>query len=93
MKHDRVGKPAKVPDSAVQHWEGNGWQRTDPPPRGPQPPAAVAEAPGEADELPPDAPPLPTEADDETSTESPVDEPTRAKTKTTKAAPSGRKED
>lgn len=31
MKHAGIERPAKVPESAVQHWEGNGWQRTDPP--------------------------------------------------------------
>ena len=33
MRHDGVANPAKIPASAVPHWEGCGWQITDPPPR------------------------------------------------------------
>lgn len=33
MRRDGVEKPARMPESAVQHWEGLGWEITDPPPR------------------------------------------------------------
>jgi len=33
MKHAGIEASAKVPASAVQHWEGNGWVTTDLPPR------------------------------------------------------------
>ena len=78
MKHAGVEKPARVPVTSVPHWEGNGWERTGPPPK------PVRRAPA------PDAPKLPTT---ETPTESPVDTRASAKPKTAKAAPAGRKED
>jgi hypothetical protein len=31
MKHVGVDQPAKVPATAVPHWEGHGWEQTDPP--------------------------------------------------------------
>lgn len=81
MKHAGVERPAKVPVSAVPHWEGSGWEKTDPPPR-PQPTKPTTE------QL--DAPKLPSSED---SAESPVDSRASAKNKTPKAAPAGRKED
>lgn len=45
MKHAGVDRPAKVPASAVQHWEGIGWQRTDPPTKPPRPTFTAAPAP------------------------------------------------
>lgn len=80
MKHEGLEHPAKVPATAVPHWEGNGWERTDPPTK---PVRRTTAAPVDAPKLP----------DTETSTEPPVDTPDKAKSKTTKAAPAGRKED
>lgn len=37
MKHAGIDAPAKVPASAVQHWEGVGWTRTEPPTKPPRP--------------------------------------------------------
>lgn len=37
MKHAGIDHPAKVPASAVQHWEGIGWQLTEPPAKPPRP--------------------------------------------------------
>lgn len=37
MKHAGIERPAKVPASAVQHWEGVGWQLTDPPAKAARP--------------------------------------------------------
>lgn len=81
MKHDGVEQPARVPVTSVPHWEGNGWEKTDPPPK----PVRRTPAPVE-----PDAPKLP---EPETPTDFPVDTRASAKPKTAKAAPAGRKED
>lgn len=77
MKHAGVELPAKVPESAMQHWEGNGWELTDAPKR----PGAVTKS----DELL-DASPIPVDAPPA------VDVPASRKPKTAKA-PTGREED
>jgi hypothetical protein len=76
-----------VPASAVQHWEGHGWERTDAPakPRRPvksypPPVSATTDQAADAAAKTLDAPPLPTDTPP-------------AKTTKTKAAPAGRKED
>lgn len=33
MTHPRIEGGAKIPVTAVPHWEGNGWVKTDPPPK------------------------------------------------------------
>jgi hypothetical protein len=33
MRRDGIEKPARIPVSAVPHWEGRGWERTEPPAR------------------------------------------------------------
>lgn len=53
MKHAGIEAPAKVPASAVQHWEGVGWTRTEPPTKPPRPTFTAP--------TPVDAPPLPTD--------------------------------
>lgn len=88
MKHVGVEHPAKVPASAVQHWEGSGWERTDPPPRRTYrtPTQVTAEqARGDAALQILDAPPLP-------QNDAPADPPAGKKPPTQKA-PSRRKED
>lgn len=79
MKHADV-QPAKVPASAVPHWEGNGWERCDPPPKPPRPARTV---PSRIKKVTPA----------ETSAESAVDTRASAKPKPAKPAPTGRKED
>ena len=87
MKHPDVEVPAKVPVSAVPHWEGSGWVRTDPPPK-PARPVKVYATPVSATAS------QAVEAAAEhlaatTSAEPPADAPTSAKPKT--KAPAGRK--
>lgn len=93
MKHAGVAEPAKVPASAVPHWEGHGWERTDPPAK-PQPvkryttsSTATTEQASTSAAAALDAEPLHT-----TATESSVDAPSSAQPQTTKA-PSGREEE
>ncbi len=75
MTHEGIETPARVPASAVPHWEGSGWVQVPAPERGRKP----------AKPLPLDAPPIPTD----TPTEPAVDTPA-TKTETAKAAPAGR---
>lgn len=44
MTREGVENGAKVPITAVPHWEGHGWVRSDPPPK-PTPPARTYLAP------------------------------------------------
>lgn len=83
MTREGVEKGARIPETAVPHWEGHGWVRADPPPK----PAPIKPA-----DVPPDttvqsllddAPPIP----DQTTDEKP------AATTTTKKPSSRRKED
>lgn len=86
MKHAGVERPAKVPASAVPHWQGVGWVPTDPPAK-PKPItlADVSQDPV-VDELLADAPPLPADQ----NTDKPPASTSKSKPK---AAPTGRKED
>lgn len=77
MRRDGIDQPARVPVSAVQHWEGLGWQPTDPPPRPVRRPRNVPAKPVKS--TPVDA--NTTDAKD-----------TKSEAKT-RRAPSGRKED
>lgn len=36
MTHPHVEGGAKIPVTAVPHWEGNGWVKTDPPAKPPR---------------------------------------------------------
>jgi hypothetical protein len=78
MTHEGIETPAKVPVSAVPHWEGSGWVQVPAPPR-PRPAVKSAVL---------DAPPAPAETPTEPAVDTPV-----TKSKTAKAAPAGRKED
>lgn len=79
MQHEGVENLARVPESAAPHWEGNGWKRTDPPPRRTyHRPQAVDSRTAQA---------AATETPNQTATEPAVDD----TPKTTKAAPVGRK--
>lgn len=42
MTHPHVEGVAKIPVTAVPHWEGNGWVKTDPPPKPPRPTKTLA---------------------------------------------------
>lgn len=65
MTREGVENGAKIPESAVPHWEGHGWVVADPPPKpGPITPAEVSPDPVVEDLLD-DAPPIPADPPDE----------------------------
>jgi hypothetical protein len=85
MRRDGIEKPARIPQSAVPHWEGRGWELTDPPPRPARPARSPKFAPAEPVESEKSAAPV------DATTEDKADD-AKSSAKTLKA-PSGRKED
>lgn len=77
MRREGIEKPARIPESAVPHWQGLGWELTDAPPRPERRPKNTPAQPVE-ESTPVDAPPD-------------TDEPKLSAT--TRKAPRGRKED
>lgn len=79
MRRNGIDKPARVPASAVQHWEGLDWHLTEPPPRPVRRPRHVPAQPVEQ------STPVDANAEDKAKDTKPKAE--------TRRAPSGRKED
>lgn len=52
MTHPHVEGGAKIPVTAVPHWEGNGWVKTDPPAKPPRPTKTIAVEPPVEDKKP-----------------------------------------
>lgn len=78
MRRDGIEKPARIPVTAVPHWEGRGWERTEAPARPPRPERHPKHVPAKPVES------TPVDAKQDTDDKTPVK---------TRKAPSGRKED